>query len=524
MESVTRYSLTVLRYSGWFIAPIYSLLWLYLWKRLPPQKQPNILNLSATKLAKKIRNRELTSEQVVNAFVERCRDINGLLNAIVEDRFAEALNDAKNVDEFIDNGQKTKEQMEKETPLLGVPVTIKESCKLEGMSYCVGAKLRKGIRAEEDGKAVANLKKSGAIPIAVTNTPEFCASAETLNKVTGYTHNPYDRRRSAGGSSGGEASLIASAASVIGIGSDYICSIRVPCLFNGVFGHKPTPGIVPNEGHFPDMPNNEIYQKLLCLGPICRYAEDLKPMLKILAGEKADTLNLDTPVKHEDLKIYYLLDKGFSFAESSVNSDIKKSIKTAVDHFQKTYGCQVQKLELRGMNDLTSLCIVHLADVENLNKLFCLKRPEDESNAFVEYLKAVIKLSDYCLQTAVARLLVEMLSHISVRKRLKKAAKRNEMLQQLLEILGNNGVLILPSYTQTAFFKYELLFKITELMYSFFANVFGLPSTQIPAGLNKKGLPIGFQVVANPMQDRLCIAVAEELEKALGGWKPPPNS
>lgn len=75
---------------------------------------------------------QLTSEQVVNAFVERCRDINGLLNAIVEDRFAEALNDAKNVDEFIDNGQKTKEQMEKETPLLGVPVTIKESCKLEG--------------------------------------------------------------------------------------------------------------------------------------------------------------------------------------------------------------------------------------------------------------------------------------------------------------------------------------------------------------------------------------------------------
>lgn len=75
------------------------------------------------------------------------------------------------------------------------------------MSYCVGAKLRKGIRAEEDGKAVANLKKSGAIPIAVTNTPEFCASAETLNKVTGYTHNPYDRRRSAGGSSGGEVNI-----------------------------------------------------------------------------------------------------------------------------------------------------------------------------------------------------------------------------------------------------------------------------------------------------------------------------
>ncbi|CAG2069402.1 unnamed protein product, partial [Timema podura] len=110
------------------------------------------------------------------------------------------------------------------------------------MSHCVGSIPRLGIKADADGGAVRAIRKSGAIPIAVTNTPELCFGYETNNLVTGRTNNPYDCKRTCGGSSGGEAVMVSSGSSVISVSSDIAGSIRIPAMFNGVFGHKPTPG------------------------------------------------------------------------------------------------------------------------------------------------------------------------------------------------------------------------------------------------------------------------------------------
>lgn len=131
-------------------------------------------------------------------------EVNPLLNAIVEDRFEAALVEARNIDVEIERGFRTVEQMEKETPLLGIPITVKESIAVKGMSNQGGRVYKKKQIASEDAPIVHEVKKHGAIVLLVSNTPELCLCWETYNHVTGQTRNPHDLRRTPGGSSGGE--------------------------------------------------------------------------------------------------------------------------------------------------------------------------------------------------------------------------------------------------------------------------------------------------------------------------------
>ncbi|CAN8018824.1 unnamed protein product [Ixodes persulcatus] len=139
------------------------------------------------------------------------------------------------------------------------------------------------------------MRRAGAIPLAISNVPELCLSSDCSNMVYGTTRNPYDTNRSPGGSSGGEGSLLASAASVIGIGTDMAGSIRIPAYRCGIFGHKPTHGVVSSAGMFPDLGENQ--RRLGSPGPMCRYARDLDVALRVMAGENAARLRLDSPVR-----------------------------------------------------------------------------------------------------------------------------------------------------------------------------------------------------------------------------------
>lgn len=171
------------------------------------------------------------------------------------------------------------------------------------MSICVGALKRKGLKATEDADCVALLRSAGAIPLLVSNTPEYCMSWETSNHVTGRTLNPHDSRRTAGGSSGGEGALIGAGASVFGIGSDMAGSIRVPALFNGIFGHKPTDGLISVTGHYPASVDN--FRGCLTVGPMCRYARDLPTLIHLMAGKNASKLRLDEPLRTVDIKVRF---------------------------------------------------------------------------------------------------------------------------------------------------------------------------------------------------------------------------
>ena len=188
----------------------------------------------------------------MQAYVERMNLVQPYINAVVQHRGDEAIEEAKQYDKKIQHELAGNPPIDGisvlSLPLLGVPFTVKDSISIKGLSLTAGLYARKGVVAEEDAAVVLNLRKAGAIPIAVTNVPEFLLWWDSCNNIYGRTNNPYDKSRIAGGSSGGEAALIAAAGTVCGMGTDIGGSIRIPAFCCGVFGHKPTPFIIPING------------------------------------------------------------------------------------------------------------------------------------------------------------------------------------------------------------------------------------------------------------------------------------
>src|SRR4051794_38314831 len=217
-----------------------------------------IIERSASDLARAIREGELTSREVVEAHVAHARRLNPGLKAIAADRFDAALEEADGADARIRasgggdaSARRGGDGRADLPPFLGVPCTIKESFAVAGMPNAAGLVHRREFRAEADAPAVARLRAAGAIPIGVTNTSEATMWIESSNHLYGRTNNAYNPKRTAGGSSGGEGAAVGAGFAPIGLGTDIGGSIRVPAFFNGVFGHKPSPGIVPCSGHFP---------------------------------------------------------------------------------------------------------------------------------------------------------------------------------------------------------------------------------------------------------------------------------
>ena len=205
---------------------------------------------------------------------------------------------------------------------------------------------RRNIKAEEDAEIILRFRKFGAIPLASTNVSELCLWWESFNPVHGRTSNPYDTNRIVGGSSGGEGCVQGCAASPMGLGSDIGGSIRIPAFLNGVFGHKPTNGVGSLKGHFP-YPQFDKMRSFLVIGPMSRYACDLRPMLKAIAGPEGEILKLNEKVDFKKLKFYYMEDDTGSIMISKVDPEIKQAIRDAVSHFEKKYNVTAKKVSLR---------------------------------------------------------------------------------------------------------------------------------------------------------------------------------
>lgn len=312
------------------------------------------------------RSLQLTSEQVVCAYIERIREVEPFLNAVIEDRFDDAINDAKRADKVI--AETSIVYVIANYPLLGVPFTVKESIAVNGMSLVGGTVPRIGMKATSDAVVVQKLKAAGAIPLLVSNTPEYCISWECSNLVHGRTSNPFDGSRSSGGSSGGEGALNGAGASVFGIGSDIAGSIRIPAMFNGIFGHKPTTGIISIEGHFPSSTDKN-FNKYLTIGPMCRYAKDLPTLTYIMADEKArKQLRLDQPLHTKDIKVYYLTSAGFTFSLCNVEHSIQIKMLEAVSHF-KSNGVHCEEPKFGDMTETLEISVATFFSMEDIPDL-----------------------------------------------------------------------------------------------------------------------------------------------------------
>lgn len=204
-------------------------------KKLPPIEDPLLLK-PANHLVTEIRNHQLKCENLIKAYIDRIKQVQPILNCVVDERFDEAIKEAKQIDEMIMSGSHDLSLY----PLLGIPFTCKELTWMKGLHNSAGLVKRKNVVSTEDAEVIRLMKQAGGILLCATNISELGLWFESTNYVYGTTKNPYDTRRMVGGSSGGEGCLISACGSLIGIGSDIGGSIRMPAFFNGIFGHKPT--------------------------------------------------------------------------------------------------------------------------------------------------------------------------------------------------------------------------------------------------------------------------------------------
>ncbi|XP_037955271.1 fatty-acid amide hydrolase 2-B-like [Teleopsis dalmanni] len=491
---------------------------------LPPIEDDTIL-LSLTEVLKRLQTRELSSVELLESYMERIRDVNPYLNAIVETRFDDALEEANRVDAMLKLSTPERlNELYKNQPLLGVPFTVKEACGVKDLSFEVGSLKRQGMKSKSNGAVISILRSAGAIPLLVSANPEYCFSIETNTYTNGKCCNAYDATKSSGGSSGGEGALNGAGATLFGIGSDIAGSIRIPSLFNGVFGHKPTGGAVSVSGHFPHA-NDADYIQYLQLGPITRFASDLSLILHVMAGNKASKLHLLSPVQLNQMKIYYSL--GFTdlngILHHDVHNDISGSILNAANYF-KQKGLPVKEAKIKGFRNSTEIALSSIAHLHNFP--FLIENPGDFPvlKTLSEYSLSVFGLSDFTKDGLIFELMRRTNGFMPTRNSYKYRKERDLLRSEIIRLLGDNGVLFFPTFTVPAIHHNSSLLPLWAIDYTLIFNVCGLPATHVTMGLNKDKLPVGFQVIASPFKDRLCIKIAEELEAKFGGWVPPEDA
>lgn len=230
---------------------------------------------SATEWLRRLQARELSSRELVERYLARIDEVNGALNAAVVLDADGGLAAADAADAARARGE--------DRPLLGLPVTIKDSLEVAGLVSSGGSLARKDHVPERDATVVARLRAAGAIVLGKTNVPEYSSSYETDNAVYGRTNNPHDLERTPGGSSGGEAALAGADATPLGLGTDGLGSVRVPAHYCGVLGLRPTIGRVPDTGNWPSTRASG-YMDLYCVGPLARHPEDVAVALRVIAG------------------------------------------------------------------------------------------------------------------------------------------------------------------------------------------------------------------------------------------------
>src|SRR5579864_5135030 len=313
-----------------------------------PETTIDITSLSASQIAEHVRTRQLSPVEVVKAHLARIEKLNPKINAFVQLDADRALEQARSAEAAV----MRKEQL---GPFHGVPISIKSSISVAGMKWEAGTKLREGITASSDAPLVQRLRKAGAVVLGTTNTPELLMAWETDNLLYGCTNNPWDLRRTAGGSSGGEAAAIASGCSAGGVGSDGGGSIRVPAHFCGICGLKPTPGRAPSTGHFPVSAGP--FALIGVVGPMARTIDDLKILFEVMAGpDPGDPMSAPVPLRRisrEDLRqirVGYFEDDG----RTPVTPETRAAVSEAADGLRRA-GFEVEPFRPSNLEEIRQL-------------------------------------------------------------------------------------------------------------------------------------------------------------------------
>ncbi len=450
-----------------------------------------------------VREREISPTELLEAHLAQIAKMNPQLNAFVVVLEEQARAEARRAEAAMTPGNAL-------GLLHGVPVTIKDSFDVAGLPTLCGSRLRAGHRASEDATAVARLRAAGAIILGKTNCPEFLLNYETDNHTTGRTANPWDLERTPGGSSGGEAALIAALCSPGGIGSDGGGSIRVPAHFCGIAGLKPTPGRVSAAGHFPVISHPG--GLLGVAGPMARSARDLALLFSVLAGyDHQDPFS--APVA---LRSAVLDGVRVGLWEKFYQVPVHPSIREAVARAAQLLGeiqIPVEPFEPRGLERAPNLWWFFFGQLPARSVRQMWQGRESEVHwTGAEFVRGALEQPEPAAE--------DVLNNLAARDRMRAA---------LLRQMETVPFLLMPPCGVPAFRPRERRWDLPEKSISQFEammpatpwNLLGFPAVVIPFGFSRDGLPVAVQLVGRPYEEENLLELAIRLEEARGPFPSP---
>ena len=450
------------------------------------------LSFSGTRQAELIREGEVSSVELINAHLARIDEVNPALNAAIEILRESALREAECVDRRRAAGDPLR-------PLEGVPFSVKDSIQVEGTVCSAGTiGLQHSARSPRDATLVARLRDAGAIPIARTNLPDLLFAFESDNLIFGRTNNPFDHARTSGGSSGGEAALIAACGSPFGLGSDAAGSVRLPAHYCGISSLKPTSGRLARTGHVP--PAGGWLEMVWQIGPMARRVEDLWTMMPILLGlDGSDRTVIPIPygdpaqVPLRDMRIAFFTDNGIAPADADTRAVVEAAAKALASEVLSVEECRPPGVEQS--YDLEMKMI-----------------GPDGGDGLRGYLRAIgstrthpllegwlDKLERY--RTDIAGFADYWASLDQFRDSMYRFGNRYDAI--LSPVSSQPAVLHGTSIDEAVFrgFSYTMTHNLT-----------GWPAAVVRCGASRTGLPIGVQIAANPWREDVALAIARVLE------------
>jgi len=482
---------------------------------------PALPFVSALEAARAVRSRETSAVELTTLMFQRIGQFGPKVNAVVTLTKEAALGRADAADRAAARGEWW-------GPFHGVPCTVKDSLETAGVRTTAGAPSLSNHVPARDAAAVERLRAAGAVLIGKTNVPYMAGDFQTYNELFGTTNNPYDLKRTPGGSSGGSAAALAAGMSYLCLGSDVAGSIRGPAHFCGVYGHKPSLEVVPFRGHVPPLPGGPppSPRDLVVIGPLARSAADLKAALAALGGpdrESAIAYRWSLPPARgsrlTDYRVGYVLDDTLC----PLASDVKETLVDAVDALRKA-GMSLREGWPGGVVPsrqfetwlylLNSAAWAPLLKDEDEAEL--RKRALDQDGSYeARYALAVTAPHKRFLAATDARMAA-------------RAAWQ--------DYFRTHDAFLMPT-TFSAAFPHDHSPHATRRIptaqgdrpyadlnfWASFATLAGLPATVAPIGRTRDGLPVGLQVVGPYLEDATTIDLAGHLADVLGGFTPPPG-
>ncbi|HEY4269872.1 MAG TPA: amidase [Galbitalea sp.] len=476
---------------------------------------------TAVELADALRTSQISALELAQAAIARIESLDVDVNAVPVHDFDRAIQAAKEADGLLAAGVSS--------PLLGVPVTVKESFNVAGLPTTWGIAPFKDFIPDHDSLPVTRLRDAGAVILGKTNIPVALGDLQSYNPIYGSTSNPWNTDTTPGGSSGGSAAALAAGFGAVSVGSDIAGSLRVPAHFCGVFAHKPTFGLVPSRGHNPPAVPPLAYDRdLTVVGPMARSAADLELLLELLAApdaplSRAHRLAL-APSRHEKLSDFRVL-----VVDSDPDIDTSSAVRSAIQEVAATLESSGATLS-RSSDLLPDPTEANRIYMQLLMSSIAASLPPD-AYADARAAAASVPETDTSLAAARARG-----AAASYRDWIAVDVARTRLRAQWATLFDDFDAVLCPASPTPAFAHDhspdQWGRKITidgsefdyadQLVWAGIASAPGLPATVMPVQRTEDGLPVGVQLVGPMHEDRTTIRLAALLARHIGGFVRPP--